>query len=61
MLGGPDRQGEPLYVAAMAIALALAAFLGAASGLIWQSAGFGSEEEREEEGEEKSPETATSG
>ncbi|GEM_PF-2446555 len=61
MLGVPERQGEPLYVAAMAIALALAAFVGAASGLIWQSAGFGSEEERDEEGEEKSPKPAADG
>jgi hypothetical protein len=29
----------------MALALVLAAFLGAALGLVWQSAGFGAEEE----------------
>jgi hypothetical protein len=31
----------------MALALVLAAFLGAALGLVWQSAGFGSEEATE--------------
>ena len=41
MLGPPDFRREPLHVLLMAIALAAAAFLGAISGLIWQSAGLG--------------------
>ena len=43
-LGPPGRRNEPLYVMPMALALVLAAFLGAALGLVWQSAGFGSDE-----------------
>ena len=44
-LGPSGRRNEPLYVMPMALALVLAAFLGAALGLVWQSAGFGEEEE----------------
>ncbi len=44
-LGSPGRRQEPLHVGWMALALVLAAFLGAALGLVWQSAGFGSGEE----------------
>ncbi|HEY6814867.1 MAG TPA: hypothetical protein VI168_04940 [Croceibacterium sp.] len=44
-LGHSGRPNEPLYVVPMALALVLAAFLGAALGLVWQSAGFGEEEE----------------
>jgi hypothetical protein len=44
-LGPPSRRNEPLFVVPMALALVLAAFLGAALGLVWQSAGFGAEEE----------------
>jgi hypothetical protein len=40
-LGQSGRRNEPLYVVPMALALVLAAFLGAALGLVWQSAGFG--------------------
>jgi len=39
---GPRR--EPLGVVWMAAALIAAAFLGAALGLVWQSAGFGETE-----------------
>ena len=42
-LGPPGRRNEPLYVVPMALALVLAAFLGAALGLVWQSAGFGAD------------------
>ena len=44
-LGQSNRRTEPLYVIPMALALVLAAFLGAALGLVWQSAGFGAEDE----------------
>ncbi len=44
-LGPPSRRNEPLYVIPMALALVLAAFLGAALGLVWQSAGFGGGDE----------------
>ena len=44
-LGPTNRRNEPLYVVPMALALVLAAFLGAALGLVWQSAGFGGEDE----------------
>jgi hypothetical protein len=40
-LGSPNRRNDPLHVGWMALALVLAAFLGAAVGLVWQSAGFG--------------------
>ncbi len=43
-LGGePPRRRPPLYVIPMGIALVLAAFLGAAVGLVWQSSGLGEE------------------
>lgn len=38
-LGMPGRPPEPLYVFRMAFALALAATIGAAAGLIWHSVG----------------------
>ena len=44
-LGPSGRRNEPLHVFAMAAALVLAAFLGAALGLIWHASGFGAEEE----------------
>ena len=44
-LGPPTRRNEPIYVIPMALALVFAAFLGAALGLVWQSAGFGGDEE----------------
>ena len=50
-LGPPGRRNEPLYVMPMALALVLAAFLGAALGLVWQSAGFDEEEEAAPSGE----------
>jgi len=43
-LGPSGRRDEPLNVIAMALALVLAAFLGAAVGLIWHASGFGDEE-----------------
>jgi len=43
-LGPPGRRNEPLNVIAMALALAFAAFLGAAIGLIWHASGFGEDE-----------------
>jgi hypothetical protein len=46
-LGPPGRHNDPLHVGAMALALVLAATPGAALGLIWQSAGFGSDGETE--------------
>ena len=45
-LGPPSRRKEPLNVIAMALALALAAFLGAAMGLIWHASGFGDSDEK---------------
>lgn len=36
-LGGSGRRKTPLRVAAMLVALVVAAFIGAAAGLIWQS------------------------
>ena len=43
-LGVPGRPQEPLHVLAMAFALVIASFAGAAIGLVWQSSGFGEEE-----------------
>ena len=40
-LGPSGRRNEPLHVIPMALALVLAAFLGAALGVVWQSVGFG--------------------
>jgi hypothetical protein len=40
-LGGPVRRKEPLHVPWMALALALAAFLGGAAGLLWHALDFG--------------------
>ena len=48
-LGSPSRRNEPLYVVPMALALVFAAFLGAALGLVWQSAGFGAGDEEQAE------------
>ena len=45
-LGLPPRRKEPLYVLPMALALALAAFLGGALGLIWHAAGFSDDEQQ---------------
>ena len=46
-LGPSGRRDEPLYVVRMALALALAAALGGAAGVIWQWVGFGGEDEAE--------------
>ena len=48
-LGLPPRRKEPLYVLPMALALALAAFLGGALGLIWHAAGFSDDEQQAHE------------
>ncbi len=45
--GVPGRPRQKLGVLGMAIALAGAAFAGAALGLVWQSSGFGEDEEEE--------------
>jgi len=45
-LGPPGRRNEPLNVIGMAVALVIAAIVGAAAGLIWHASGFGSEEEQ---------------
>ena len=42
-LGQASRRNEPLHVIPMALALVLAAFLGAALGLVWQSVVAGGE------------------
>ena len=44
-LGPSGRRNEPLNVIAMALALVLAAFLGAALGLIWHAAGSATTED----------------
>ena len=44
-LGPSGRRNEPLNVIGMALALVLAAFVGAALGLIWHASGLGGEEE----------------
>lgn len=56
--GSPQRKSAPLGVVWMAASLALAAFLGAALGLVWQSAGFGSDEAQEGVVTGESPEQA---
>ena len=43
-LGPSGRRKEPLNVLWMAGALALAAFLGAALGLLWHASGLGDDE-----------------
>jgi len=40
-IGPPGRRPDPINVIPMALALILAAFLGAALGLLWHAAGFG--------------------
>ena len=45
-LGTPGRAQEPIHVVPMALALALAAFLGGALGLIWHAAGFSDDEQQ---------------
>ena len=60
-LGGPGRRDPPLHVFLMAIALVLAAFAGAAIGLVWQSSGFGDEGTEAESGEEPANGSASAG
>ncbi len=43
VLGRQEEPGPQIGVGRMALALVVAAFLGGAVGLIWQSAGFGDE------------------
>jgi len=43
-LGPSGRRSEPLNVIGMALALVLAAFVGAALGLIWHASGLGEED-----------------
>ncbi len=50
-LGSPSRRQEPLYVFPMALALALAAFLGGALGLVWHASGLADDEEEAAEAE----------
>ncbi|AKQ41416.2 hypothetical protein CP97_04275 [Aurantiacibacter atlanticus] len=47
-LGNPQGKKAPLGVFVMLIALVVAAFLGAAAGLIWQGSDWFSEEPEEE-------------
>ncbi len=47
-IGSPKRKKAPLGVFVMIIALVLAAFFGAAAGLIWQSSDWLSEAPEEE-------------
>ena len=44
-MGPSGRRNEPLNVIWMALALVLAAFLGAALGLLWHASGWGEPEE----------------
>ena len=44
-LGPSGRRNEPLHVLWIAAALVVAAFLGAALGVLWHAAGFGNEDE----------------
>lgn len=48
VLGAPGRPREKLGVMRMALALVLAAFLGAALGLVWQSSSFFEDDEEVE-------------
>ena len=47
-LGGPDKKSAPLRVFMMAAALVIAAFLGAALGLVWQSSGADEDEQAQD-------------
>ena len=40
-IGPPGRRPDPINAIWMALALVLAAFVGAALGLLWHAAGFG--------------------
>ena len=54
-LGSPGRRDEPLHVVPMALALALAAALGGAAGVIWQWIGLGDDDEAAAPPEEAPP------
>ncbi len=43
-LGSPGKPNEPLGALWMALALVLAAVLGAAAGLLWHASGFADDE-----------------
>jgi hypothetical protein len=59
---GTPRQHTPLHVIPMLLALILAAFLGAAAGMVWQSSELGEGEAAEAKpAEEDSPEGAGEG
>ena len=47
-IGNPNPKRPPMGVFVMAMALVIAAFLGAAAGLVWQSADWFSEDPEEE-------------
>lgn len=47
-IGRPQRRKVPLGVFGMAMALTVAAFIGAVAGLLWQSADWFDEEPEEE-------------
>lgn len=47
-LGPPSRKSPPLGVLPMALALIVAAFLGAAIGLVYQASGLGDADEEAE-------------
>jgi hypothetical protein len=42
-IGPPGKRQEPLYIVPMALALALAAFVGGGLGLVWQATGLGTD------------------
>ena len=54
-LGPSGRRNEPLNVIGMALALALAAALGATAGVVWHASGLGGEEEAPTERDQEAP------
>lgn len=54
-LGPSGRRNDPLNVIAMALALVLAAFLGAALGLLWHASGLGDDGARDAEARTEEP------
>jgi len=56
-LGPSGRRNDPLNVIAMALALVLAAFLGAALGLLWHASGLGGAQAPDAETEREERET----
>lgn len=57
-LGHSRPRQEPLHVFWMALALAFAAFVGAAAGLLWHAVGIGEEDASGEEASPEEPEPA---